>query len=223
MVDPNWATLPARFRKDVQDRLIGRDGRRAAEPFTIAVTPLNTREPRWYTLADVIAAVLLGDKAPKVRRRDSLRTGRAPSTAVHEVPQRDRSRGRIGPIFKTIVEQKQIAKDAPKDRHDLAALALGLKEMANSGAYGIHAEVNVKPPKGDDPIVGDVYADITFEAPKVHNERPGAFANPILASLVTGGARLMLAMLEREVTDRGGTFTFCDTDSLAINFGETMP
>ncbi len=58
---------------------------------------------------------------------------------------------------------------------------------------------------------------------KVHDERPGAFANPILASLITGGARLILAMLEREVNDRGGAFSFCDTDSLAINCGERRP
>lgn len=87
------------------------------------------------------------------------------------------------------------------------------KEMANSGAYGVHAEVNAKPPKSEDQIMGDVYSDIAFEAPKVHNEQPGAFANPILASLITGGARLMLAMLEREVRDRGGSFAFRDTDS----------
>ena len=127
------------------------------------------------------------------------------------------------PIFKTIVEQKQIAKDRLKDNDDLAALAVGLKEMANSGAYGIYAEVNVKPSKSDDPIAGDVYADIAFESPKVHDERPGAFANPILASLCTGGARLILAMLEREVNDRGGAFSFADTDSLAINSGDQCP
>ena len=41
-----------------------------------------------------------------------------------------------------------------------------------------------------------MYSDICFRSPKVHDERPGAFSNPIIASLVTGGARLMLAMLE---------------------------
>ena len=48
LVDPNWAILPVRFRtKD-------------SEPFTIAVTPIDTPEGRWYTLADVLASVLLG-------------------------------------------------------------------------------------------------------------------------------------------------------------------
>jgi hypothetical protein len=57
----------------------------------------------------------------------------------------------------------------------------------------------------------------------VHDERPGRFFSPVIASLVTGGARLMLAMAETEVANRGGTFAFCDTDSLAIVAGKTAP
>lgn len=221
LVDPSCATLPVRLRKDVHDRPIGRNGKREAEPFTIAVTPLKTREPRWYTLADVIAAVLLGDKVPTIRRaiRFVPEGRRRPrSTKFRNTIELWSNRS----VLKVIVEQKQLAKNAPDTNPDIAALALGLKEMANS-IYGINAEVNVKPPKSDDPIPGDVYSDVTFEAPKVHNEQPGAFANPILASLLTGGARLMLAMLEREVHNRGGSFAFCDTDSLAINCGPRRP
>lgn len=215
LVEPNGATLPVRFRKDVKNRPIGRNGQRNAEPFTIAVTPFNAGELRWYTLADVIAAVLLGKRVPTIRR------------AIRFVPEGRRRpqcakfRNTVElwsnrPFLKIIVEQKQIAKNGSDADRDLAALALGLKELANS-VYGVNAEVNVKPPKTDDPIAGDVYADVAYESPKVHDERPGAFANPILASLITGGARLILAMLEREVSDRGGTFTFCDTDSLGTN------
>src|SRR5262249_12522740 len=49
-----------------------------------------------------------------------------------------------------------------------------------------------------------------------HFERPGAFYFPILATLITGAARLMLALAEHEVTARGGSYAFMDTDSLAI-------
>jgi hypothetical protein len=37
-----------------------------------------------------------------------------------------------------------------------------------------------------------------------------------LASLITSGGRLLLAMTEARVTDKHGTYLFCDTDSLAI-------
>src|SRR5207245_3723371 len=39
---------------------------------------------------------------------------------------------------------------------------------------------------------------------------------PPLAACITGAARLQLAMLERLLTDLGGTHVFCDTDSMAI-------
>ena len=47
-------------------------------------------------------------------------------------------------------------------------------------------------------------------------EDPGRYCFPPFASCITGAARLMLAMLERCVTDLGGTWAFCDTDSMAI-------
>jgi len=209
-VDPNGAILPVRFRANDED------------PYSIAVTPLHTPQPRWYTLADVLGSIVLGGPAPKIRR------------AIRFVPEgrsRPRStklRGQVElrsdrPIFKTIVEQRQIAKRGAKQNPELAALEMGLKIVANSGGYGIYAEVNVKPGDPKKPIAGEVFSDIVFEAEKVHVEEPGDFANPILAALITGGARLMLALLEREVTSRGGTYAFCDTDSLAIVCGSDCP
>jgi len=208
LVDPNWAILPVRMRKAHED------------PYTIAVTPLQTSEGRWYTLADVLAAMLLGGTAPKVRRaiRFVSRGRHRPKETMFRgtVPLRSSE-----PFFKVIVEQRQIAKRGSKTDPDLAGLEMGLKQMAASGAYGINAEINVTPSDPDEGLPGDVYSDITYPSDKVHDERPGAFANPILASLITGGARLMLAMLECEVNRRGGAFAFCDTDSLAIPCGES--
>jgi hypothetical protein len=37
-----------------------------------------------------------------------------------------------------------------------------------------------------------------------------------MASLITAGGRLLLAMLEKCIADAGGTYLFCDTDSAAI-------
>ena len=47
-------------------------------------------------------------------------------------------------------------------------------------------------------------------------EQPGEFYRPPLAALISSGARLMLAMLERCVSDAGGSYALCDTDSMAI-------
>ncbi len=47
-------------------------------------------------------------------------------------------------------------------------------------------------------------------------EHAGEYCFPPLASLITAAARLMLALLERCVTDLGGTYAMEDTDSMAI-------
>jgi hypothetical protein len=50
----------------------------------------------------------------------------------------------------------------------------------------------------------------------MHPEIPGKYYFPPLASLITGGARLMLALLEKCIVDQGGTYAMEDTDSMAI-------
>lgn len=47
-------------------------------------------------------------------------------------------------------------------------------------------------------------------------EKPGEWYFPPIASLITGGAHLLLAMLECCVTEKGGQYLFCDTDSMCI-------
>ena len=103
-------------------------------------------------------------------------------------------------------DRSRNAPQKEKDDPDLAALDIGLKQIYASGAYGIYFECNVSPGDSNRPMSGEVYSDIAFLAPKIHDERPGAFANPIIATLVTGGARLVLAMLECEVTRAGRGF-----------------
>src|SRR6202035_967276 len=47
-------------------------------------------------------------------------------------------------------------------------------------------------------------------------ERPAPWYFPPASALITAGGRLLLAMLEKMVTDAGGTYLMCDTDSMAI-------
>jgi hypothetical protein len=47
-------------------------------------------------------------------------------------------------------------------------------------------------------------------------EKPGSFFHPLLATLITGAARLMLAIAERLTLSAGLDWAFCDTDSMAI-------
>jgi len=68
--------------------------------------------------------------------------------------------------------------------------------------------------------------DEPFFADVSSPEEPGEFCFPPFAAFIAGAARLMLAMLERCVTDLGGTYAMCDTDSMAIvasEHGELVP
>ena len=47
-------------------------------------------------------------------------------------------------------------------------------------------------------------------------EKPGSFFHPLLATLITGAARLLLMTVERLSLDAGLDWAFGDTDSLAI-------
>ncbi|HEY8650923.1 MAG TPA: hypothetical protein VIL70_08420 [Chthoniobacterales bacterium] len=53
-------------------------------------------------------------------------------------------------------------------------------------------------------------------------ETPGPYFHPLLATLITGAARLVLVMAERLVCDAGLDWAFCDTDSMAISNSEGM-
>ena len=88
--------------------------------------------------------------------------------------------------------------------------------LANSTAYGIFVEQNVEELTA--PATALRYSDdgTSFPISVDKAELPGTFFHPLLASLITGAARLMLAISERLATDAGLDWAFCDTDSMAF-------
>jgi len=61
----------------------------------------------------------------------------------------------------------------------------------------------------------DVYSvdNFSFNTKKI--EKQGQYFNPIMATLITGSSRLMLAMAEKIATEKG-YFAYCDTDSIFV-------
>lgn len=78
--------------------------------------------------------------------------------------------------------------------------------------------VEVTPEAQAKPVSVHVHSGNTsFDTPPLAVvERQGRWYFPPIAALITAGGRLLLAMLERCVRDAGGTYLFCDTDSLCI-------
>src|SRR5207237_8448776 len=63
--------------------------------------------------------------------------------------------------------------------------------------------------------------DGAFPCKSTAPENTGRFWFPPVAALIPAAARLMLALLERLISDAGGVHAFCDTDSMAIVANET--
>jgi len=111
-------------------------------------------------------------------------------------------------FFKVLIEQRKANESDKTLKH-------ALKVIANSTAYGAFVELNEE--RKSEPVELDVFSGEHYHRQSARDiEAPGKWYFPLLASLITSGGRLLLAMAEKCVTDAGGTWLFCDTDSIAV-------
>ncbi|HJU10449.1 MAG TPA: hypothetical protein VJ728_06220 [Candidatus Binataceae bacterium] len=90
-----------------------------------------------------------------------------------------------------------------------------LKILANSTSYGIFVEFVVN--SLDEPEARTCFgAGKPFRTSVSKAEAPGRYFYPLLATLITGAARLMLATAETLAAKRGLEWALCDTDSMAL-------
>jgi hypothetical protein len=172
----------------------------------------------WFSLPDIVTSVILTGHVPKiidafrlkpVRTLSGMRTVRLRGDIEVDPRQSD--------FFKVVIEQrKHLAMrtdliDSEKSRLDKA-----LKVLANSTSYGIYAEMNRQESDEETSVTCYGIDAEPFICRVAHPEVPGRFCFPPLASLITGAARLMLALLEKSISDLGGTYAMEDTDSMAI-------
>ncbi len=83
-------------------------------------------------------------------------------------------------------------------------------------AYGIFVELNVEHLDKSETVTCYDFRGAGRKITTSKRERTGRRFHPLLATLITGAARLMLALAERNTLDQGLDWAFCDTDSLAI-------
>jgi hypothetical protein len=192
--------------------------------WNVGVNPLTSQEPLWYAIPDLVAAKLLTGKAPRIVKafriipeemQNELRSIRL-GGAVKVDPRKEN-------LFKTVIEErKRVQKDERLPIEERNRIQQFLKIFANAGSYGVFVEMNRNElPSGKAETLSIFGRDGEFESKTNAPEEPGAYCFPPVASLITAGARLMLALLERVVTDQGGTYVFADTDSMAIVANES--
>ena len=206
LVKPKGEILPARAQYE-------RGG-----AWQIGVNPLHSRKPLWLSLADVLAAKVLGGSAPAILEAIRLvAVGTQPGLRAVRLlgeievdPERD-------DFFRVVVEERERLKsrtDLPES--EIHWRRQQLKGIVNSASYGITAEMNVTRLGAASELV-TVYALEEPFTQRLHElEAPGRYCYPPLAAVITGGARLMLALIERCVGKCGGCHVMADTDSMAI-------
>ena len=194
----------------------------------IYATDKAASEGLWFSLPDVVASVLLTGKVPKIVDAFKLvPIGKLPDLRPVRLSGEVRVDPRNQDLFRTVIEQrKSKVKNGRTSPEDADRLDKSLKVFANATSYGIYAEMNRQETEKRVKVQCQGIDPEPYECSVIHPEKPGEFCFPPLASLITGAARLMLALLEHSVSGLGGTYSMEDTDSMAIiatEHGGTIP
>lgn len=201
-VMPNQDVLPLRTRYDGRNLGIG-------------VNHVTSARPLVYAGPDLVSSAILTGKSPEVTRAWKLaasgkQTGLRPVQLADGVVIDPREED----LFKRLIELRKSLPARGLDPIEEARLSQFLKTVANSGGYGVFAQSNVREYSRDRELIVHGLHEVQTRSRKTEN--PGPFSYPPVAALTTAAARLMLALLEHSVQERGGGYAFCDTDSMAI-------
>lgn len=207
-IEPDMDILPVRanYQPDSDDLGIG-------------LNPLSYDGRLWYALPDVIAATILGHRPPRVTHAIRLE-GEAVQPGLRSVKLRGGTEldplGARDPFLVMIEERARVKNDENLPEAERDRLELFLKITANATAYGSLARFDRRDLAEKAPVTVHGPDVAARQAKTATPEDPGPYCFPPVACSITAGARLMLAILERLVTDAGGSYAFCDTDSMAI-------
>jgi len=174
----------------------------------IGINYLTSENPIWFAGPDIVASILLTGRVPRIEKAIRVvahgKQGGLKATSLRGMVEVDANKHSF---FRHVIEQRAAHESNP-------ALYYWLKILANSGSYGLFVELN--PNESDTTKLRVFSGEESFDTTSDVIEEPGKWFAPHIASLITSGGRLLLAMLEKCIADAGGTFLFCDTDSAAI-------
>ncbi len=225
LVEPDGDRLPTRARYKPSTR-----GRRGGAKGSLNVAlPYRTGGPaQHWTLADCIASKLATGEAPNILAAWRFAAhGTQPELQPIDVA--GDPNYRVDParedFIKRLVEMRADVKTqmkAAKRRREhetiarLDAIQQGMKITANSVAYGTSIEMN--PIEHRKPVWVTIHQPdgSSYRARVPRTEQPGKWFQPLIATLVTSGGRLLLATAMHLLDEHGGHYAFCDTDSLFI-------
>jgi hypothetical protein len=191
LVLPNDDIFPVRSIFDAAD----------CEHLNIADSRFSSDKPVWYAGPDIIASIIRTGRVPLVLKGIRIvphgrQTGMKRIT-LREVVEIDPYRD---DFFKVLIEQRKATESDKTLKH-------ALKIIANSTAYGAFVELNEE--RKSKPVQLDVFSGEHYHQQSARDvEVPGKWYFPALASLITSGGRLLLAIAEKCVTDAGWSLAF---------------
>lgn len=194
---------------------------------SIGLNPLTCETPLWFTLADCLVAKFLSGKTPEILEAVAFEPG-SPQEGLKPVNLLGRlmiDPYRADPFRELIVmrEKERHANCLSKvDRAASEEFRQFLKIMANSTSYGIFVQLNVQEEERKVWRQVHVYGQEPFQALLAKSEEPGPCFHPLLGTLITGAARLMLALAQYRAGAESLGWAFCDTDSIALAKPDTM-
>jgi hypothetical protein len=208
----------------------------SADMPNIGVNYLSADRPLWFTLADCVASKLFTGKAPKVVGAIRF-SAKAPQPNLRAVRIAGNRAFRVDPykddFYKRVIELRRRVKGDLKDLKsrnpdsqevkNLAINELALKILANATSYGIFIELNVEDAGDKDALVPIFTSQGRRVVEAAKRELPGRYYHPLLATLITGAARLMLALTERLAFEHRLSWAFTDTDSMAFANTNELP
>lgn len=228
----NWLQLHTLVKLRPDAQILPVRAKYDGESHNIGLNYLTSEVGLWYTLADVVASKFLTGKTPVIDQaitfiprviQDDLEPISIAGNENYSVsPADDDFYQRVIDLRSQVKENAKSASGHEKEMLDTTQLALKL--LANSTSYGIFVELNATEQDDHQRLCygydGNGFAIDLSKSTKM--EEPGPYFHPLLATLITGAARLMLALAETEVDAEGLDWAFCDTDSMAIAKPEGM-
>ncbi len=173
---------------------------------------LSSKKSVWVAGPDPIASKIQTGKAPQIVKAIRI----VPHGKQAEMKSVNlRGMVKIDPykddLFKRVIEQRMLSKSNKE-------LYYWLKILANA-IYGFFVELNPEALSERSSVRVHVYSGQASYEPERRfpvEEKQGPWYAPYLASLITSGGRLYLAMAEACVKEKQSIHLYGDTDSLAI-------
>jgi hypothetical protein len=171
----------------------------------------------WYSIPDLVASILATGRLPETVDAFLIEPS---GTLFEAIPTKLRGMVPVDPehddFFRVIVDER-LSLSSRGELSDIAAKRLdkALKILASATCFGIYAQMDRKDDDDKVELICHGIDPDPYKCTVAHPEFSGEFWFAPLGSLITAGARLMLAVLDHCVSELHGTYVMEDTDSMA--------